>query len=117
VPPDTIQRIHDLLGRLPTDGLAAAKQLFWTELESRLYEDLSAEGVDFRIVAGAVTSGDSLEPRGRAWFAMSDRTVVRYARGAGFLMRSPGSADRYFANIEDALEALGEGQTKQEPLL
>jgi hypothetical protein len=30
--PDTIQRIHDLLGRLPTDGLSAAKQLFWTEL-------------------------------------------------------------------------------------
>jgi hypothetical protein len=109
-------RDHMWTSRLALKRARQLPELFLeTELEWRLYEDLSAEGVDFRIFAGPVTPSDSVEPRGRAWFVMSDRTVVRYARGAGFLVRSPGSKDRYFANIEDALEALSQIQTQQEP--
>jgi len=38
----TQQRVYDLLQRMPTDGLAAAKQLFWTELNyGRANEPLS----------------------------------------------------------------------------
>lgn len=32
MPMETQQRVHDLLRRMPRDGLSAARQLFWTEL-------------------------------------------------------------------------------------
>ncbi len=32
MPTADVQRIHDLLNRMPVEGLAAAKQLFWTAL-------------------------------------------------------------------------------------
>ena len=32
MPTPTEQRVYDLLRRMPTGGLSAAKQLFWTEL-------------------------------------------------------------------------------------
>ena len=42
---DAQQRVYDLLQRMPSDGLAAAKQLFWTELNyDRAVEPLSCRG-------------------------------------------------------------------------
>ena len=42
MPTDRQQRVYDLLRRMPTGGLAAVKQLFWTELNyDRANEPLS----------------------------------------------------------------------------
>lgn len=42
MPTPTEQRVYDLLHRMSADGLTAAKQLFWTELNyDRVNERLS----------------------------------------------------------------------------
>jgi hypothetical protein len=62
--PDTIQRIHDLLGRLPTDGLSAAKQLFWTELNyDRAAPTLSQRDWPDRARCAERTTGPPGPPR------------------------------------------------------
>ena len=77
-----------------------------TEPEWRLYEDLKACRISFRIRAGRVTLVDVDDPTGRAHFVLDSGPVIRYAGAAGFLFKSGSGNDEYYARTEDVLEAL-----------
>ena len=66
-----------------------------TEPEWRLYEDLRALGIRFRLEPGRARVVDPNNPAGRTWFVTQKGDRVRYAGASGFLVkRFGGKQDR-----------------------
>jgi uncharacterized protein len=80
--------------------------LLETEREWRLYEDMKAIGVRFRLRARPPKDIDPDKPRGRVWFDLDDGRSVRFAGSSGFLVRAHGVEDRFHARSEDLIEDL-----------
>ena len=77
--------------------------LFETEPEWRLYEDMQALKIEFRIIRDRIILVDPDDPRGRVWFETDDGLRVRYAGAAGFELRHPSGRNEYLAGIESVL--------------
>ncbi|MCX6030997.1 MAG: Eco57I restriction-modification methylase domain-containing protein [Chloroflexi bacterium] len=92
---DTVQRVYSLLGRLPTDGLQAAKQLFWTELNyDRAAQPLSDRGWP-DTVRTALASPPLLLARYESTFGAFDVIFIKLAdKGASWAFPLSLSAER-----------------------
>jgi hypothetical protein len=100
-------RSHRWTSRLALDrATVVAELLLETEPEWRLYEDLRASEIAFRIVADKVKLTYPDDPKGRVWFVTEDGVKVRYAGASGFLVRRIGIEDKYFVRLEEVLEIL-----------
>jgi hypothetical protein len=83
MPTNTQQRVYDLLRRFPRQGLAAAKQLFWTELNyERANEPLSRRNWPER-VQETLDSEPLLLAQHRSQFGSFDVIYARLARDTG----------------------------------
>ena len=80
--------------------------LLETEPEWRLYEELQARGIPFRVVHGPVTLTNGDSPAGRARFLIADNVYVRYAGAAGFVCRDSSMRERLASRIEDVIAFL-----------
>jgi predicted component of viral defense system (DUF524 family) len=77
-----------------------------TEPEWRLYEELRAHGISFRIKPGRASVTDPRDPAGRAQFVIENGPVLRYAGASGFSLRKKTGRTEYFGRLEDLLETL-----------
>lgn len=66
-----------------------------TEPEWKLLEMLRANNTDFTIQVTEARLPDRNNPKGRAWFQLTDDRRIRYDGSNGFLLRTAGQADRY----------------------
>ncbi len=73
-----------------------------TEPEWRLYEDLKANDVSFRLKSLKVMIQDPKNPSGRAWFKIREQINVRYAGADGFLAEFGGQKEK-FTRLEPLL--------------
>lgn len=80
--------------------------LLETEPEWRLYEELQAHGIPFRITSGPAGPIHAPEPAGRARFVTTTGIQVRYAGAAGFNVRSQDLPERFLAHIDDVIHLL-----------
>ena len=95
--------------RLGLDRATSLEELsLETEPEWRLYEDLRARRISFRIKPGRVSLVDPDDPAGRAQFLIKEGPVIRYVGAAGFLLKLDTGHERYLPRIEDVLRALSE---------
>ena len=78
--------------------------LLETEPEWKLYEDLSACGLDFYLESGPVKLADPENPAGRVWFVIDNGLRIRYAGASGFIVKQPDHADRYFIHNMEMME-------------
>ena len=76
-----------------------------TEPEWRLYEELKAAGVSFALSADRPRVPDPADPIGRARFIIND-SQIQYRGAAGFCLRTPAGADRYFSNPTEVILSL-----------
>jgi hypothetical protein len=83
--------------------------LLETEPEWRLYEDLSAERIGFRVEAGTIGTLDPDDPPGRAWFVVNE-AKIRYAGASGFFIIWRSGVEDYAARVEDVLERVNQSR-------
>ncbi len=96
--------------RLSLSRAREGSQLYLeTEPEWRLYDELKAKGIEFRLRAGHPEVPDPDDPRGRAVFEVGP-WQIRYAGAAGFLMVKGGQAV-YEPFVDRVIERIG-GETE-----
>lgn len=80
-----------------------------TEPEWRLYEDLQAAQIAFRLKPSRPRVLDRDDPSGRTWFLIDDGPRVRYAGASGFLVKDRSGRERFFAAVERVLTEIADG--------
>ena len=80
--------------------------LLETEPEWRLYEELKAANIQFKLKAGAIDALDMTSAHWRVWFMLEPDTRVRYAGLDGYLLKTTGGCDAFFARLPDLMKRL-----------
>jgi uncharacterized protein len=100
-------RQHRWTTRLALERAHHLKELgLETEPEWRLYEDLLACGINFRIRWGQLGALSAEDPLGRAWFEIAGGPRIRYAGASGFQVQSRSGESVYMPSGETVLRQL-----------
>ena len=81
--------------------------LLETEPEWRLYEDLRACRIGFRLEAGSIIT-DKNNPTWRVWFVTENGLRIRYASASGFIVKYLDGKESNIARSEEITEILSE---------
>lgn len=96
---------HRWTSRLGLDRARILTELLLeTEPEWHLYEDLKAAGIDFTLDPLSPRLPNPENPVGRVCFVLKNSSIsIRYTGDSGFLYRSAGTSDRYYASSKDVI--------------
>jgi hypothetical protein len=80
--------------------------LLETEPEWRLYEELKAANIRFKLKAGKINPLEQTPWQWRAWFLLQNEIRLRYAGLQGYLLKETSGNETFHAKLTDLVEML-----------
>jgi hypothetical protein len=80
--------------------------LLETEPEWRLYEELKAANIQFKLKAGRINALEQTSLQWRAWFLLQNETRLRYAGLQGYLLKETSGNETFHAKLNELVRIL-----------